>query len=306
MKSHRLFSYSNIFIIILSGIVIASTYLFYIFGSNWDSWGTYLSIIALIISVASPLLAHLNYKRLIYNDLPSFNIVQNLWSNKPSYSLVNESSKKLFQPPHPTYFMTIPSKVYWISNDSTVSNLVLTPISYTNVTEQLDTGTSIGEIERSELPINFYGKKGERDLVQSSEIQLNNDLSMKVVTFPFLAIASQINYRYWGEKKDEVEYFITTPTGKTDITSSDIENLKDYLKDNYTLEVHPLGKESIYQTVNNSVFNKCMTLKNSDVPSSLKDDEEIYFLGGKPGGYGFVLKKFNGIISNNSMDPMEK
>lgn len=307
MKYHKVLLIS---ILAICSIAIVTTFFFYKKGLSWKGWPTYLSILALFVSIGSPLLAYLSYKRSTYNDLPSFNIVQNLWSKKPSYSLVNESSKKLFQPPHPTYFMLIPSKVYWIQKGESkpLSNLVLTPVSYTNVTEQLDTGTSIGTIEKSELPINFYGKKGTRDLISSANLKLNDDFSIKVVTFPFLAIASQITYRYWGNSNDNIERFITIPTGKFSINKNDLGNLEDYLKDNSDLEVHPQGKTSIYKTANNSVFNKCKQLSNSNKESSTgsskNPDKKILFLGGKPGGYGFFLKKLNKVISDSSADPL--
>ncbi|HEL2620734.1 TPA: hypothetical protein TZ816_000797 [Streptococcus suis] len=103
-----------------------------------------------------------------YLDKTNFNIVQNFWQDKPSYTLYNESEKPLTLPPQPSYYMYIPAKLYWIFKDgSRHSTLILLPVSYEHVISQTSTGKTIDEIETSVLPNNFYGKLGHRDCVHT-------------------------------------------------------------------------------------------------------------------------------------------
>lgn len=92
---------------------------------------------------------------------PNINIVQNLWTNSPHFTLVNDSDITLDYIPSPSYFMFIPSKLYFhFNNGKRFSNLILSPVSYEVVTEQIVTGSSKNVIVKSELPLNFRAKKG--------------------------------------------------------------------------------------------------------------------------------------------------
>ena len=63
--------------------------------------------------------------------------------------------------------MFIPSKLYFHFDDGKrFSNLILSPVSYEVVTEQIVTGSSKNIIVKSELPLNFRAKKGERDIIR--------------------------------------------------------------------------------------------------------------------------------------------
>lgn len=71
-----------------------------------------IPIIALVVSVIGLYYTYSVDKRTRYDQTPSFNIVQNLWNpTQPSFTLVNESTKKLAQPPYHTYLMLIPNKL---------------------------------------------------------------------------------------------------------------------------------------------------------------------------------------------------
>jgi len=269
---------------------------------------TLLPIITLIISLASPIISYVLYQRTVYDDEPSFNVIQNLWSSHPNYTLFNESKKKLSQPPHPTYIMVIPSKVIMQARGQTgaVSNLVLSPVSYTNTLSQVDTGQSIDKIETSTLPPEFFARKGVRDLVQS-KVYTSNDKSKsifyKVTTFPMLMIFTKVDYSYWGSNNQHTEYFVSTPVGKYPITSTDYKNIIQYITDNADLET-PLKKDtSIYKTINESVLKKAKYVFSPEKGQGKRSDKDLLFLGGKAGGYGHVLKEMSGILPT---DPITK
>ncbi|MCT0162922.1 hypothetical protein [Lactiplantibacillus pentosus] len=281
-------------------IIIVATVILIFNISDWNegkSTAIVISAVSLLISVASPLLSYLSYRRAVYDDYPSFNIVQNLWSKSPNYILYNESKKKLAEPPHPTYVMVIPSKVLSIDGDNVESVVVLSPVSYENVTEQTSSGKSIGSIETSTLPINFFAKKGERNMVISENIPVD-DFKMKVITYPMLVIFSRIDYRFWGSSKILSNFIVTTPVGKYEISPNDYDSVFDYITDNADLEAKIKGDESIYESANKIVTSHVKKLFDSSEEHS---DKDLYFMGGKEGGYGFILKKLQGILP---VDPL--
>lgn len=287
---------------LLQLIIVVATVIIVYNISDWNegkSTAIIISAASLFISVASPLLSYLSYKRAVYDDSPSFNIVQNLWSKNPNYILYNESKKKLAEPPHPTYAMVIPSKVISTDGDNVESVMVLSPVSYENVEEQNSTGKSIGSVETSRLPINFFAKKGERNMVISEDISVD-DFKIKVITYPMLAIFSRIDYRFWGSNKMHSDFIVTTPVGKYEILPEDYYSLFDYIKDNHDLETKLNGAESIYQSSNKIVTEHVKNLFDSNKDHS---DKDLYFMGGKEGGYNFILKKLRGILPE---DPLIK
>lgn len=261
-----------------------------------------LPTLTFLTAIGSLYFGFVSYKRQAYDDEPSFNVVQNLWSLHPSFELVNESKKKLRHPPHPTYLMTIPSKIYWYTPNKkgAISSLVLTPISYTNISEQVDTGNSIGRIETSKLPKNFFGKKGARDFIYSRSLKISDNLRAMVITFPMLAIAVNVNYQYWNSDKNHSEYFMTIPTAKIKIKSSDYAQLTTYLSDNADLEVVSRNNHSIYIDANNKVYTKLRNVTNE----KSKSKKTFYFIGGKKGAYSYFLKEFNKKITMNTNDPL--
>lgn len=172
-----------------------------------------LSIFSLLIAFGGFLYTKKVDDRVKYDQTPSFNIVQNLWNpDNPSFTLVNESTKKLAQIPYHTYFTMIPTKIMYTVSKSgkktTFSNLVLLPISYQNIMKQVNTFKTTGELETSYLPSNFLGKLGARDLVVGKKMKLEKNLTAQVVTYPMLFIYFEGKYRFSGENKfNDIKFF---------------------------------------------------------------------------------------------------
>lgn len=82
-------------------------------------------IISLLIACASLIYTKRVDDRVKYDQTPSFNIIQNLWNpDNPSFTLINESTKKLAQIPYHTYFTMIPTKILFSAKKDTYSILV--------------------------------------------------------------------------------------------------------------------------------------------------------------------------------------
>ena len=63
-------------------------------------------------------------------------------------------------PLNPTYLLFIPSKVFLVFNDGQrKSTLVLSPVSYEVITEQIVSGITRNQIVRSKLPAAFFAKR---------------------------------------------------------------------------------------------------------------------------------------------------
>ena len=260
----------------------------------------FFTIVPIIISLFGLYYTHRVDQRTKYDEKPSFNIVQNLWnSSEPSFTFVNESTKKLAQPPYHTYLLMIPSKIYWKADNKVYSNLILSPISYQVITKQTDSFKATGDIETSYLPKEFFAKKGSRDIIESKEVSLNNSLKAKVATYPMLVIYCKGSYRYSGEKRLHSINFLSTPIDKINLSSKDSKNLNSYIRDNSNLELKVIKNQSIYQTANDNISKKF----NKLVKNGAKSDKDGYFIGGKKGGYGYVLKKINYLISPH--DPID-
>lgn len=262
-----------------------------------------LSIFSLLIAFGGFLYTKKVDDRVKYDQTPSFNIVQNLWNpDNPSFTLVNESTKKLAQIPYHTYFTMIPTKIMYTVSKSgrktTFSNLVLLPISYQNITKQVNTFKTTGELETSYLPSNFFGKLGARDLVVGKKMKLEKNLTAQVVTYPMLVIYCEGKYRFSGEDKFNDIKFLSTPLDKIDVDEDLSENLKEYIKDNANMEIRPKQGESVYLTANRVVEKKMENVINHKV----KKDSDLYFLGAKKGGYNSILKKINEMLS--PQDPL--
>ncbi|WP_373760568.1 hypothetical protein [Streptococcus ferus] len=257
--------------------------------SWWSKVKSELTIIISLIAVAISLFSVYNtYKKNSYLETTNFNIIQNLWQENPNYTLYNESQKPLTLPPQPSYYMYVPAKLYYIFKDGQrYSNLILLPVSYENVISQTSTGRTIDEIETSVLPKNFYGKLGSRDLRSKTYGKLGQDgISFELRVYPFLAIATHIEYSY-KDKPDEIisENFITTPWGKESLSDSRFVDLENYTRnilhfpDN---EVKILGDNNVYDLVFDhleSQFDKLLPMFKQGFSSS-KDRERFYALMG--------------------------
>ena len=138
----------------------------------------WVPIISLLVACISLIYTKRVDDRVKYDQTPSFNIIQNLWNpDNPSFTLINESTKKLAQIPYHTYFTMIPTKILFSTKKDTYSILVLLPISYQNIQKQVNTFKTTGELETSYLPSNFFGKLGTRDTVIGKSMKLTNNLS---------------------------------------------------------------------------------------------------------------------------------
>lgn len=193
----------------------------------------------------------------------------------------------------------IPSKIYWKVDKKVYSNLILSPISYQVITKQTDSFKTIGDIETSYLPMEFFAKKGSRDIIESKEVSLNGSRKAKVITYPMLVIYCKGSYRYSGERRLHSINFLSTPIDKINISSKDSKNLNSYIRDNSNLEIKVIKNQSIYQTANNNVSERF----NNLVKNGVRSNKDGYFIGGKKGGYGYVLKKINYLISPH--DPID-
>ena len=218
-------------------------------------------------------------------DTTNFNIVQNLWQKEPSYTLYNESQKPLTSPPKPSYYMYIPAKFYYIFKDGhRMSNLILLPVSYENVISQYGTGKTIDEISTSILNKNFYGKLGNRDL--RSKIYgkpRQDDLAFELRVYPFLAIATHIEYSYKDNpNKLLIEKFITTPWNKEKLTDNRFADLENYTRNMAHFDENEIkisGDEIIYDTAFKYLTSEFDRLLSNDSKSKT-DKEKLYTLMG--------------------------
>lgn len=251
-----------------------------------------IKILPLLISIISLVISLKTHFAKIREGRPSFSIVQNLWTNSPYYELINDADSKLDFIPSPSYFMFIPSKVYFqLDGENCVSTFTLSPVSYDVVIEQIVSGSTKKGIVKSILPANFSAKKGERDVIYDS-VKLEKDFPIGVETYPFLVIISEVEYTYKSKRCKDI--LMSTPFETIKIDEKTLIHIREYLHDNYHHEVRvPDDSSSIYIKTNKQVISACKNLK-----------ENVTFLGGKEGGYGYVLKKLNRLIT--PMDPMQK
>ena len=143
----------------------------------------------------------------------------------------------------------------------------------------------------SKLPVNFRAKKGERDIIHDS-VKLEEDFHIMVETYPFLVIISEVEYKY--KNKTHKDMLMSTPLETIKIDENTIFHIREYLHDNCHHEVFMSNdSSSIYSKTNKQVISACKHFK-----------ENATFPGGKEGGYGYVLKKINELIT--PMDPMQK
>jgi len=219
------------------------------------------------------------------------------------FELINESSSKLDKTPSPSYFMFIPSKLYFMDTKGNVtfSNLILSPFSYEVIEEQIVGNQTNDSIVTSYLPSNFYAKKGYRDMIYNDPHKITDNMSIMIGTMPFIVIISSIDYEYNGDELNTI--VLSTPLENQKITKQDMKNIKDYVRDNSDrLEVKINGSESVYQTVQENV-EKQLSFMFTD--EKVDDQSVMNILGGKEdgGNYGTILKKVNGMITPK--DPME-
>lgn len=225
------------------------------------------------------------------DEIPNLKIIQNLWSETPGFKLINESNVTLNNFEFPAYLMFIPSKIYFQSKDTseTFSLLTLSPISYELITEQINTGNTIGEISSSKLPANFKAKMGERSIVKGGISEETNELICWIDTYPFLVIICDLKYTY--HNKDCRNIIVSTPMGNTCIDEINYNFLLNYVKDNAKYEIHlTCSQQNIYQKTN-------MIVK--DLFANMNDNPT--FFCAKKDGYGNVLKLINNIITPNNL-----
>ena len=211
------------------------------------------SFIALVISLKT-------YFAKTREEKPSFSIVQNLWTSSPYYELINEANSKLDSIPSPSYFMFIPSKVYFqFEMGQCYSVLTLSPISYDVIEEQIVSGTTKSSIVKSKLPSNFSAKKGEREVIRSQAEQ-KDGLQTFVETYPFLVIISEVEYSYKRKRRKDI--LLSTPLETQKINESMVGQIREYIHDNYHHEVLlPSDFASIYEKANAQVLQACKSMK---------------------------------------------
>lgn len=237
-----------------------------------------------------------NYLDVLKEKAPDLKIIQNLWTSNPRFELINDSTSKLDETPSPSYLMFIPSKIYYhFDNQDTMSNLILTPVSYDVVIEQIVGNQTKDSIVTTYLPSNFFGKKGSRDVIfKKLKSSKDTPFELSIATYPFMVIISNVDYIYKKEVKNKI--IISTPIVNKELSHEQYESIIEYMSDtaNY-LETKINGSESIYNTIN----RKIETLANKIFNNSLtkKDDNLLRIIGGKDGGYGNILKEINSLIT---------
>ena len=236
-----------------------------------------ISFLALTISIS----ARSQSKR---ESRPNFRIVENLWTEEPYFELINEAESKLDNPLNPTYLLFIPSKVFWVfNNGERKSTLVLSPVSYEVIKEQIVSGITRNQIVKSMLPPAFFAKKGDRDIIRSSQYirHLSPEIGLYVETYPFLVVVSAIEYQYNGQEHTDI--LLSTSFDNQKLDEAAYFQLMEYMRDNYKQEVKlPSDGSSIYKQAYEQVCSAVRRL-----------EEYPTFFGGKEGGYGFILKELN-------------
>ena len=187
-------------------------------------------------------------------------------------------------PLNPTYLLFIPSKVFLVFNDGQrKSTLVLSPVSYEVITEQIVSGITRNQIVRSKLPAAFFAKKGDRDIIRSSQYIRHSipEIGIYVETYPFLEIVSAVDYQYNGQEHTDI--LLSTSFDNQRLDETAYFQLMEYMRDNYQQEVKlPADGSSIYKQAFKQVCDAVRKL-----------EEYPTFFGGKEGGYGFILKELN-------------
>ncbi|MCH5340449.1 MAG: toll/interleukin-1 receptor domain-containing protein [Acetatifactor sp.] len=225
-------------------------------------------------------------------DRPKLSIIQNLWSKIPSFELVNDSDVSLDYIPSPSYFIFIPSKIYFqFKNGERYSLLTLSPVSYDVIEQQIVTGSTRNKIIKSILPVNFYAKKGERDVVSCLGEQTDDHI-VYIDTLPFLVIISKIIYSYHDQEYEDI--LLSTALQSISIDEKTLNSIQEYLRDNYKYEVKlPKDSSSIYKKTNEQVAMAWKDIGNNQT-----------FFCAKEGGYNYVMKQINGLIT--PIDPIEQ
>lgn len=254
---------------------------------------------SLAVSLRSLRIARENEERQGYDATTNFNIIQNLWAKDPSFTLFNESTRKLDQPPSPTYMMAIPSKVYWFLGEaekSDRSNLALLPISYDVILEQVKSGETVGNVEESRLPGSFFAKEGARDMITSDSIEVDEGVRLVVETLPFVLIVATIEYSLVGSEDVTTDRIVTTPLGRYEWTEAKVDELKEYFRDNAKFEVRLPDEES-----GESVYGEAHRILVHEVENLGPENGSLF--GGVAGGYDGILKELNQIVTPH--DPLE-
>ncbi|MFD1902124.1 hypothetical protein GQR36_22785 [Enterococcus termitis] len=119
-------------------------------------------------------------------------------------------------------------------------------------------------------------------------------------TLPFLVIISDIEFQYNNKVNNVV--LLSTPLENVEITEDDLNNIKEYTRDNAEkLEVKLTEENSnSYKIAQEKIETVVKEIFNSDKKAN---ENDLKILGGKEGGYDFILKKINKQISY--LDPME-
>ena len=194
----------------------------------WKVIPIVISVIGLSVSLYSCSTARQSLNITQRENSPSLKIIQNLWTKEPRYELINESNSKLDSTPSPSYDMFIPSKLYYVSEgEKQFSSLILSPVSYDVLEEQIVGNQTTDSIVTSYLPASFYAKKGERDVIHGEKIKLEEGLEIYVDTLPFLVIVSDISYQY--NNVNERTILLSTPLMNEEITEEDLANIKEYI-----------------------------------------------------------------------------
>lgn len=233
---------------------------------------------------------------------PKLRIIQNLWTEEPYFELVNEATAKLDSVPSPSYFIFIPSKLYFDFGDERASIPILSFVDYTAITEQIVQSETKSSIVKSSLPKKFFAKKGEQDIVRGQVLDAEENLEVYIDTLPFLVIVSSLDYEYNAENHHEV--LLSTPLVNENLSDEELGYLKDYIYDNASkLRVSLSEDDSIYKTAHKQVEELVSQLYSEDMSPEEKQDT-LKIIGGVEGGYGNVLKKIGGLIKTE--DPMEE
>ncbi|MFS1663790.1 hypothetical protein [Streptococcus sp. zg-JUN1979] len=244
-----------------------------------------LSLVAVSLSGAS---LYLTQAKTEVVDEAHFTLVQNLWQDKPSYTLYNESQTPLAILPQTRYAMYVPATLEMTSKEGfKQSQLILLPVDEDTVLSQTSTGQTMDALETSVLPKSFYAKMTSGQLRHKAYGTKGKDeMTFELKVYPFLAIETELSYAYRDKPEHMLhETFIATPWSKVALTKARARDLADYkqnmlhfsdneLRLSATSNIYDLAFKQLTKQFDKWLPNMTQKAK------SLEDQERFYALMG--------------------------
>lgn len=222
-----------------------------------------------------------------FKSTAKFFVTHNQSLDTPSISIVNDSEMMLTEPPIIEYAVLVPSKIYWLFNgDETPSNgdMVVTSYSYIpfELLKERQEPSTRGTIKTIELPVNLQAKNDLTSTYDSELIRLDENISLKVNTLPFVVFICKIKYNEHNSKGYLTETLATTPFINMKTPDSAYEDILRYVKDNK--DFHLVGSSDVdnaYIEINSKIFKSL---------NQNRDLSAFRFMGGSDDGYNCILR----------------